>query len=236
MPSVIQTFVDTHDYAQVLEEQRGILADYEDDIAKYAEGSEKAKARACFLSIPRQLARYTKKFSYSVVESKAGARKYAGSLQWLYDAGVINFCHCLKTPQLSFEGNSDDRKFKVYMRDTGLLIAMLEDGAQKDILDNNLGIYKGAVYENIIGDMLAKNGHRLYYYEKNSRLEMDFFIRYQDTAAAVEVKSSENRKAKSMQSLIENYGVKRGIKLSAGNMGMAGEQVEVMPLYMAMFL
>lgn len=120
-------------------------------------------------------------------------------------------------------------------RDTGLLTAMLENGAQKDILDNNLGIYKGAIYENIIGDILAKNGHRLYY-EKDSRLEMDFFIRYRGVATAVEVKSSANRKAKSMQSLIENHGVERGIKLSGGNMGTIGEKVEVMPLYMAMFL
>lgn len=236
MPSAVRSFVQTRDYQQVLDEQRGILADYEDDIAKYAEGTEKAKARACFLSIPRQLARDTKKFSYAVVEKKAGARKYAGSLQWLYNAGIINFCHCLETPQLPFEGNADDRKFKVYMRDTGLLIAMLEDGAQRDILNNDLGIYKGAIYENIIGDMLAKNGHRLYYYEKDSRLEMDFLIRYHDMATAIEVKSSANRKAKSMQSMIENHGVEHGIKLSSGNMGAIGERIDVMPLYMAMFL
>ncbi|OZG66148.1 ATP/GTP-binding protein [Bifidobacterium hapali] len=236
MPSVVQTFIDTHDYAQVLEEQRAILSDYEDDIAKYAEGSEKAKARACFLSIPKQLARDVKKFSYAVVEKKAGARKYAGSLQWLYDAGIINFCYCLQIPQLPFEGNADDKKFKVYMRDTGLLIAILDNGAQKDILDNNLGIYKGAIYENIVGDIFAKNGHRLYYYEKDSRLEMDFFIRYNDVATAIEVKSSANRKAKSMQSMIENHNVSHGIKLADSNMGFAGENIEVMPLYMAMFL
>ncbi|MFR7426074.1 MAG: DUF4143 domain-containing protein [Bifidobacterium pullorum] len=134
------------------------------------------------------------------------------------------------------EGNADNRKFKVYMRDTGLLVAMLEDGSQKSILDGDLGIYKGAIYENIVGDMFAKNGRRLYYFEKDSKLEMDFFIRYQGVATAVEVKSSTNRQAKSMRSMIENYGVKRGIKLSPGNVGKAGEQVDVLPLYMAMFL
>lgn len=123
------------------------------------------------------------------------------------------------------------------MRDTGLLMAMLEDGAQRDVVVNkDLGIYKGAIYENIVGDMFAKQGKRLYYFEKNSRLEMDFFIRYHDMATAVEVKASANRQAKSMRSLIENYGVRHGIKLSPGNVGTIGGTVEVLPLWMAMFL
>ncbi|PLS32145.1 ATP/GTP-binding protein [Bifidobacterium margollesii] len=236
MPAVVQKFLESHDYLQALAVQRDILADYEDDIAKYAKDSEKAKARACFLSIPNQLARDSKRFTYSVVEKGSNARKYGGSLQWLYDAGIINFCHRLEIPELPLEGNADNTKFKVYMRDTGLLVAMLEDGSQKDILDGNLGIYKGAIYENIVGDIFAKNGKRLYYFERNSKLEMDFFIRYQGMATAVEVKSSANRQAKSMRSMIDNYGVQHGIKLSPGNMGMAGDKVEVMPLYMAMFL
>ncbi|OZG61924.1 ATP/GTP-binding protein [Bifidobacterium lemurum] len=237
MPRVVQSFADDHDYDRVLRIQRALLDDYRDDIAKYAEGREKAKARACFDSIPKQLAKDSKRFTYGLVEKGSGARKYAGSLQWLYDAGIINFCHCLNNPELPFEGNADNAKFKVYMRDTGLLMAMLEDGAQRDVIvGKNLGIYKGAIYENIIGDMFAKQGKRLYYFEKNSRLEMDFFIRYEDVATAVEVKASANRQAKSMRSLIDNYGVKRGIKLSPGNVGSAGDAVEVMPLWMAMFL
>lgn len=236
MPEAVQRFVDTDDFSKVLQVQRDILAEYGNDIAKYAVGSEKAKARACFLSIPKQLARDSKKFSYAVVEPKSSARKYGGSLQWLYDAGIINFCYKLTAPELPFEGNADNTKFKVYMRDTGLLVAMLEEGSQKDILNGNLGIYKGAVYENIVGDMFAKNGKPLYYYERNNSLEMDFFIRYEGQATAVEVKASQNRKAKSMQSLIEKHGVVHGIKLAPGNFGTVGDKVEVMPIYMAMFL
>lgn len=236
MPKAVQTFLDTSSFSTVLREQRNILVEYENDIAKYADGTEKAKARACFLSIPKQLARDSKRFSYALVEQGSGARKYAGSLQWLYDAGIVNFCHRLERPELPLEGNADNSKFKVYMRDTGLLVAMFEDGSQKDIMMGDLGIYKGAVYENIVGDILAKNGKPLYYYERNNRLEMDFFIRYKECATAVEVKSSANRKAKSMRSLIENHGVKRGIKLSPGNVGTIGQSVEVLPLYMAIFL
>ena len=134
MPRVVQSFVDNLNFGDVLRIQRAILADYEDDIAKYAKDSEKAKARACFHSIPKQLSRDYKKFSYSVVEKKAGARKYGGSLQWLYDAGIINFCHNLELPELPLEGNARNDAFKVYMRDTGLLVAMLEDGSQRDII------------------------------------------------------------------------------------------------------
>lgn len=236
MPEVVAAFVADADFSRVLRLQRDILAEYQNDIAKYAPTAEKTKARACFMSIPKQLARDYKKFTYSLVEAHGSARKYGGSLQWIYDAGIVNFCYKLNAPELPLEGNADNTKFKVYMRDTGLLIAMLEDGSQKDIIDGNLGIYKGAVYENIIADIFAKNGKTLYYYEKNNSLEMDFFIRREGVATAIEVKSSQNRKAKSMNSLIANHGVHRGIKLAPCNYGTAGDKVEVMPVYMAMFL
>ena len=192
MPRVVNDFVKNHNFANVLKIQKAIISDYEDDIAKYADGSEKAKARACFLSIPKHLSKDYKKFRYSLVMPSGSSRKYAGSLMWLYDAGIINFCHNLEIPQLPLEGNSKSDTFKVYMRDTGLLVAMLDEGTQEDIIDGNLGIYKGAIYENIIGDILAKKGKKLYYFEYNSTLEVDFFIRYERVITAIEVKSSGN--------------------------------------------
>lgn len=235
MPRVVLEFVNTHNFAKVFKLQKGILSDYTDDIAKYAEGAEKTKARACFLSIPKHLAKDYKKFRYSLVEPKATYRKYGGSLMWLYDAGIINFCYNLSEPALPLEGNARSDIFKVYMRDTGLLVAMLDEGSAEDIIDGNLGIYKGAIYENIIADIFAKKGKKLYYYEKDSKLEIDFFIRYQKTATAVEVKSAEKATSKSMTSIIQNHGVKHGIKLSAKNVS-GNDTVESLPLYMAMFL
>ncbi len=235
MPRVVSEFIQTHNFARALKLQKSIISDYFDDIAKYAEGAEKTKARACFLSIPKHLAKDYKKFQYSTVDKNGSARKYGGSLMWLYDAGIINFCYNLATPQLPLEGNAKSDIFKVYMRDTGLLMAMLEDGSQEDIMDGNLGIYKGAIYENIIADIFGKAGKKLYYFEYNSKLEIDFFIRYQKRAVAIEVKSAENTKAKSMDSVIENYGVEYGIKLSSKNVGVNG-QIDSYPLYMAIFL
>ena len=235
MPRVVDEFTSTNNFANALKIQRGILLDYEDDIAKYAKDSEKAKARACFLSIPKHLSKDYKKFQYSLVEQGGTARKYGGSLSWLYDANIINFCHNLSLPELPLEGNSRSDQFKVYMRDTGLLIAMLEDGSQEDIIDGNLGIYKGAIYENIIADIFTKSGKKLYYFEQNNKLEIDFFIRLDKAATAVEVKSADNTRSKSMDAVLSKFSGLHGIKLSSKNVG-GTDNFDSFPLYMAMFL
>ena len=235
MPRVVTDFVQNHNFANVLKIQKAIISDYEDDIAKYAEGTEKAKARACFLSIPKHLSKDYKKFRYSLVMPSGSSRKYAGSLMWLYDAGIINFCHNLEIPQLPLEGNSRSDVFKVYMRDTGLLVAMLDEGTQEDIIDGNLGIYKGAIYENIIADILAKKGRKLYYFEYNSTLEVDFFIRFENVITAIEVKSAGNSKSKSLETVMNKYSVKKGIKFAPSNYGKKHD-IDIFPIYMAIFL
>lgn len=234
MPRVVSVFVKEHNFSQVLRMQRNIISNYLDDIAKYAENSEKIKARDCFLSIPKHLAKDYKKFRYSLVRQGGSARKYGGSLMWLHDAGIISFCHNLAIPELPLEGNAKSEEFKVYMRDTGLLMAMLEDGSQIDIIDGNLGIYKGAIYENVIADIFVKSGKKLYYFEKDNRLEIDFFIRRNRKSTAVEVKSADNTKSKSLNRVIELYQI-NGIKLSAKNIAQL-DNVEILPIYMAMFL
>lgn len=235
MPRVVSEFVESHNFANVLELQKEIVRNYLDDIAKYAEGTEKAKARECFLSIPKQLAKDYKKFQYSLVQTGGTARKYGGSLMWLYDAGIINYCYNLARPELPLEGNSINNQFKVYMNDTGLLMSMLEEGSSKNIIDGNLGIYKGAIYENIIAETFTKLNKKLYYFEYRDKIEIDFFIRKNDIATAVEVKSADNTKSKSMEAIIKNWGVEHGIKLSSKNTG-GNEKVDCYPLYMTMFL
>lgn len=235
MPRVVSEFIESHNFINVLKIQKEIIRNYLDDIAKYAEGTEKAKARECFLSIPKQLAKDYKKFQYSLVQSGGTARKYAGSLMWLFDAGIINYCYNLSKPELPLEGNSINNQFKIYMNDTGLLMAMLEEGSSKNIIDGNLGIYKGAIYENIIAETFTKKNKKLYYFEYRNKIEIDFFIRKNDTATAIEVKSADNTKSKSMNSIIQNWGVKYGIKLSTKNVGET-DKIDSYPLYMAMFL
>lgn len=237
MPKVVSSFVENHHFGLVLKEQRKILNDYRDDIVKYADNTESPKIRACFDSIPAQLAQENKKFKYGLVEKKGTISKYFGSLEWLNDAGIINFCYNLRNPEAPLEGNKNLECFKVYMRDTGLLMAMLDDGSQLEILNGNLGIYKGAIYENVISDILHKLGKNLYYFEYNSTLEIDFFIRYNNIVTAVEVKSADNTKSKSLTSVISNWGVEQGIKLSSKNLGINKDgKILSLPIYMVMFL
>ena len=235
MPRVVTEFINTKNFSKVLKLQRSIILDYEDDIAKYADNTGKARSKACFESIPRQLAKVYKKFQYSVVEKNSTAKKYADSIKWLKDAGIINICHNLSNIDLPLEGNAREDCFKVYMADTGLLMAMLEDGAQEDIIDGNLGIYKGAIFENIVADIFSKSGKKLYYYERDSKLEIDFVIRYNRKAVPVEVKSADNTKAKSLNSLFEKNLISLAIKLSSKNIGET-EKILSYPLYMAMFI
>ena len=189
MPDVVQTFVDTKRLDEVLNMQRDIVRSYEDDMIKYANQKDKSHILECFQSIPKQLSKENKKFQYSVVKKGSTASKYAGSLQWIEDAGIISRCYNLTATELPLDGNAQDDVFKVYMRDCGLFISMLEDGTQFDVLQGNLARYKGAIFENLIADMFTKMGRKLYYFHKNSGLEVDFVIRYKGECTLVEVKA-----------------------------------------------
>ena len=237
MPDVVQTFVDTKRLDEVLNMQRDIVRSYEDDMIKYANQKDKSRILECFQSIPKQLSKENKKFQYSVVKKGSTASKYAGSLQWIEDAGIISRCYNLSATELPLDGNAQDDVFKVYMRDCGLFISMLEDGTQFDVLQGNLARYKGAIFENLIADMFTKMGRKLYYFHKNSGLEVDFVIRYKGECTLVEVKASSGN-TKSTKTILahpEKYHVNSAIKLGDYNVGKSGE-ILTLPLYMAFLL
>ena len=237
MPDVVQTFVDTKRMDEVLQLQRDIVRSYEDDMVKYADKKDKAVIKECFQSIPKQLSKENKKFQYSVVKKGATASKFAGSLQWIEDAGIIARCYNLFITELPLDGNADQDTFKVYMRDTGLFVSMLEDGTQFDILQGNLLGYKGAIFEGLIADIFSKMGRKLYYFHKDSGLEVDFVIRYKGACALVEVKANTGN-VKSTKTILrhpEKYHVTQAIKLGDYNIGMS-EQILTLPLYMAFLL
>lgn len=237
MPDAVQTFASSKQMNEVLRIQRDIVRSYEDDMVKYAEKQDKSHIRECFQSIPKQLSKENKKFQYTVVRKGATASKYAGSLQWIEDAGMISRCYNLSIPELPLDGNAQEDVFKVYMRDCGLFVSMLEDGTQYDILQGNLYGYKGAIFENLVADIFAKMGRRLYYYHKDSGLEVDFVIRYQAECTLVEVKAATGN-SKSIKTILkhpEKYHVNRAIKLEDYNVGRS-EQILTLPLYMAFLL
>ena len=237
MPEVVQSFVSTKNMQTVLEIQRNIIDQYEDDMLKYADDSDKPRIRECFESIPKQLAKENKKFQYSMLRKGVKACQFAGRLQWIEDAGIICRCHNLSITELPLDGNAIEEVFKVYMVDTGLFVSMLEDGTQLDILRGNLFGYKGAIFENLIADIFTKMRRKLYYFRKDSGLEVDFVIRYEGECTLIEVKASSGN-VKSTKTILahpEKYHVHRAIKLGDVNIGQSG-QMTILPLYMAFLL
>lgn len=237
MPDVVQTFVNTRQMDEVLRMQRDIVRSYEDDMVKYADKKDKSRIKECFQSIPRQLSKENKKFQYSVVKKGSTAAKYAGSLQWIEDAGIISRCYNLSITELPLDGNAEEDVFKVYMKDCGLFVSMLEDGTQYEILQGSLYGYKGAIFENLIADIFAKMGRKLYYFHKNSGLEIDFVMRYKGKCTLVEVKASTGN-TKSTRTILnhpEKYHVYHAIKLGDYNIGRS-EQMLTLPMYMAFLL
>ena len=224
MPDVIRGYIETGTFSGSTAVQEQIRLDYEEDVRKYAEGLDQAKIISIYRSVPSQLAKENKKFQLSKIDKKARSREYMGCITWLEDAGVISICYCLNYPELPLKGNYDESKYKIYYPDTGLLIASLDEEAQEDLRANkNLGVYKGALYENFVAEAFIKQGLGLYYYKKESAtLEEDFFVRTKDELVPVEVKANNNR-SRSLRKLIssDSYSdIHWGIKLADSNVGI----------------
>lgn len=229
MPEVVSRYIESGQFSGLLQLQRQLLQDYEEDITKYASGFDKAKVLAVYRHITTFLAAENKRFQVTKIARGARNREYIGAVEWLANAGIINICYCLQTPSLPLKGNYDAKLYKVYYRDTGLLIASLDEEAQEDLRANrNFGTYKGAIFENIVADMLAKQGYDLYYYRSESpSLEMDFFVRDTQSLIPVEVKAKDNATV-SLNRLIssdkEKYDdIQYGIKLCNKNIGFNGK-------------
>ena len=202
MPAVVRAYISKGTFEGTLDIQRQLLNDYREDIRKYAEGMDQTRILNVFEQIPMQLAKDNKKFQISKVAKGARLKDYRGCIEWLRDAGIVNICYCLNFPELPLKGNYEEKKYKLYFFDTGIFVAMLDEEAQENLRANkNLGVYKGALYENIVGEALIKCGYGLYYYKKDdSYLEEDFFVRTKDYLVPVEVKAT-NGTAKSLRTI-----------------------------------
>ena len=227
MPAIVSDFISNGNYSNTLAMQRQLLLDYEADITKYAQGIDKAKIKNVYRNIPVFLAKDNKKFQISKVAAHARSRDYIGCVDWLSDAGIINICYSMSFPELPLKGNYDESKYKIYFHDTGLLMASLDEYSLDDLRKNrNLGIYKGAIYENVIAEALVKAGLPIYYFKKeNAQLEMDFFVRDIDSLVPVEVKAKDAATV-SLNNLIKSDSypdIKYGIKLCHKNIGFNGK-------------
>ncbi len=239
MPAVVRPFIETGTFSGSVATQRQLILDYEEDIRKYAEGLDQARILNVFRSVPAQLAKENRKFQISKVDRGARFKDYRGCVEWLETAGVINTCRRLNYPELPLKGNCDEDSYKIYFKDNGLFVAMLDDEASDDLRANkNLGVYKGAMYESIVAEALSKQGYSLHYYKReNSTLEEDFFVRTRDRLVPVEVKATNGR-SKSLRTLIDSDAypdIGWGIKLCGGNAGFENS-VLTLPYFTAFLL
>ena len=227
MPSIVNQFITNKNFSGILKMQQQILIDYEEDITKYAGGLDKAKILNCYKKIPVFLGNDNKKFQISKIADGARNREYVGVIEWLSNAGIVNISYLMEQACLPLKGNYTPDNYRLYFADTGLLIGSLEEEAQKDLRNNeNMNTYKGALYENIVGDMLVKAGYDLYFYKDDSKkIEMDFIVRDAKSLIPVEVKASDNATI-SLNNLIESdryKDIKYGIKLCNKNIGFNGK-------------
>ena len=227
MPAIVRTFIENKNYSGVLSMQEQIILDYKEDITKYAIGLDQTRILNIYNKIPLFLGNENKKFQISKVEKGARNREYIGTIDWLNNAGIINICYCLEQPELPLKGNYNPDNYRIYFRDTGLLIGSLDEEVQEDLRNNkNFNTYKGAIYENIVADMLVKSGYSLYFYKnEKATIEMDFFIRDTNSLIPIEVKANDNATA-SLNNLIGNKkykDIKYGIKLCNKNIGFNGK-------------
>ena len=245
MPEVVKTFIKTKDFNAVRSEQNDIIDEFRDDFGKHLDEDENeytdpvllARINRVLDSIPSQLSKENKKFQYSLLEKKGRAGQYQSAIQWLVDYGLVTKCHNLSLLQLPLEGNKEDDIFKVYFQDSGLFVSMLEPGSAGNILTGDMGIYKGAVYENIIADAFSKMGRKLYYYRRSNGTEIDFIIRFEGKPTLVEVKAKSG-KTKAADHILSNqdvYGVDLCIKLGEYNVGLNNNKLTI-PYYMAFLL
>ena len=239
MPAIVSKYIENKNFSGILKMQQQILLDYEEDITKYAGGLDQSKILTVYKNIPVFLGNENKKFQITKIQDGARNREYIGVLDWLNRAGIINVCYSLNQLSLPLKGNYNPNNYRIYFGDTGLLIGSLDDEAQDDLRKNqNFNTYKGAIYENVIADMLVKQGYDLYFYKnEKGTFEMDFFIRDKDSLVPVEVKANDNSTL-SLNYLIDNNNykdIKYGIKLCNKNIGF-NDKFYTFPYFMTFLL
>ncbi|QMS85362.1 ATP-binding protein [Candidatus Xianfuyuplasma coldseepsis] len=235
MPQVVAAYTEDRDFKQAYSMLEDLLELYENDIIRYSPSRMGHKAVECLNSLPVQLYRDNKKFQYKSVSEGGRRSKYEASVEWLIDAGIVLQASNVKYPKKPLHSNVRSDCFKLYLHDPGLFVAMLGDEIQLEILRGGMDAYNGAIYETVMASLFSKVGQTLYYFEKNSKLSVDFLITRHREMHAVEVKSADNPKSKVLPSLIENYGVTIGVKMGTKNIEQQ-DHIVTMPIYMVMFM
>lgn len=243
MPAAVLEYVNSKQLAPVMRIQRNILDSYIDDIRKHADPNIRSRTESCFKAIPRMLANENKRFMYSDVESdgpdrgyRLGSKYYEPAMDWLSMANISLTCNRVSEPHLPLEERSSDSLFKLYMIDTGLLASLYEPRTFSEIMKGNADVNMGAIAENAVAVALSLQGRKLFYYSSNEpRREIDFITVINGGACAIEVKSGENRRCRSLNETMELYDID-GIMFETRNIFTDEKGVRHYPLFAAAFM
>ncbi len=235
MPEAVSVYSSTGSYMRAHEALKDILEVLKMDAGKYSSGTDRMKIIKCLESIPNQLARKNKKFTYASIEKKRGrgSRYYGSALDWLRNAGLIDYCYNVTEPNPPLSGKTIEDSFKIYLCDTGLMSVLLEDADIDSLVNRDPYANNGAFLENAISSALVKLGYDLRYYEKEgSTLEIDFLINIEGKINLLETKSGRNKRSKSLNTLLAEKNRKRiGYKLADGNVFTDDNGAVHLPLY-----
>lgn len=235
MPEAVKVFIETNSYIDSGLVQSSIIDNYAADMAKYATNSEAVKIRACYNSIPAQLAKDNKKFQYKVVQKGGSSTIFGASLEWLKQAGVVLECQRVDQGTHPLPVYADQTAFKIYMSDVGLLVNKSKMSVNT-IITGEANIFMGAVTENYIAQQLTAQNYTPYYWTvSNSQAELDFVMQKDGKIYAIEVKKGEHVRSRSLSVFKQKYSPDYAIRFSQKNFGWTDDVISI-PLYAAFVL
>jgi len=237
MPAAVNRFIETADMQKVMKEQNDIINSYRDDVKKYA-GTNKFKVREVFDSIPEQLNKNNKRYYLSMLSKEPKLRTYEDAIMWLFDAGIASPCYNVSAIEFPLALNEKRNLFKVFMNDTGLLVAMSYAGIQNEVLNGNIEINEGAIVENALADAFVKKGYQLHYYDrkKPTSMEIDFVIQRNSRIQIIEAKSGiDFEKHDSLDQLLKEQSIDTPMVLCADNIHEK-DGILYLPYYLCSFL
>ncbi|AIO18038.1 Archaeal ATPase [Candidatus Izimaplasma bacterium HR1] len=235
MPQVVSEYRKQHNFKLAFDLQRKIIDTYYMEMEVHTRHTMYAKVVDCFESIPIQLTKDNKKFQYRLVSENGRATMYKKSVDWLVDSGIAIKSYNVSKPVRPINENKKEQTFKLYIHDPGLLVSMYGENTQLEILKGNLRVKNSAALENAVATILHRNNYDLYYFEKNSTLDIDFILTMNREIIPLLVKEADNAKSKALKSLEDKYGIYTGLRLSSLS-SLEGTSKNIVPVYMAMNL
>ena len=217
MPEAVLTFINQKDFKKVREKQLNILVAYEQDFSKHAPNDIVPRIRLVWQSLPSQLAKENKKFVYGNLKKGARAREFELAIDWLKDAGIVHKVSRCNKPAIPLIAYAELSDFKLYLLDIGLLAAMGNLDIQTFIVEQSLfEEFKGALAEQyVLQQFKSVEQLPIYYWTaEKATAEVDFLIQYQNRIIPIEVKASENLKAKSLKSYHQKFNPEISIRTS----------------------